>query len=119
MRHLSFRSSLEQYRQQAEQLLKDLQSGDPGALQDFKQWHPKVLDVRDAGLDIADAHLTVARAYDFRDWAALEEFVAGASKPDSPVARFEAAVDAVVDGDLQTLTLLMNDHPELATARST
>lgn len=38
---------------------------------------------------------------------------------DSPAARFETAVDAVVDGDLTTLSALLRDDPDLVRARST
>ncbi|MCY4012365.1 MAG: ankyrin repeat domain-containing protein [Gammaproteobacteria bacterium] len=53
------------------------------------------------------------------------ELLAGADAPLSPSrdfdfqARFEAAADAVVRGDLATLKALFTAHPELARARST
>jgi ankyrin repeat protein len=39
--------------------------------------------------------------------------------PESAVARFETAVEAVVDGDLTTLSALLRDDPDLVHARST
>ena len=39
--------------------------------------------------------------------------------PDAPAARFETAVDAVIDGDLTTLSALLRDDPDLIRARST
>jgi hypothetical protein len=39
--------------------------------------------------------------------------------PESAVARFETAVEAVIDGDLATLSALLRDDPDLIRARST
>jgi ankyrin repeat protein len=39
--------------------------------------------------------------------------------PESAVARFEAAVEAVIDGDVATLSTLLRDDPDLVRARST
>ena len=41
------------------------------------------------------------------------------SARDGDVARFEAAVEAVISGDLTALRSMLRDHPELARARST
>lgn len=60
----------------------------------------------------------VARMYDFRDWPALEQHAAAASQPGSAVHRFEAAVEAVIDGDIDGLDRRLRDHPELISARS-
>lgn len=65
-----------------------------------------------------DALLALARWYDFADWRRLMDYVEGAAQPGSPQARFEAAVDAVVDGDLATLSTLLREDPDLVRARS-
>jgi ankyrin repeat protein len=59
-----------------------------------------------------------ARSYDFRDWAALAEYVAAVTAERSPVYRFEAAVEAVIAGDAATLEALLREDPELVRARS-
>jgi ankyrin repeat protein len=85
--------------------------------------HPRfrdksVIDVKSAALDIADAQVVVARDYGFESWADLAEFTIAVSR-DGPVARFEAAVEAVVSGDIAVLESLLGENPELVRARST
>ena len=92
---LPFDAGLDEYRRQAEGLLRD-----------------------GAALDQADAELTVARRYDFGDWGCLAQYVDGVSLSDSPVHRFEAAVEAVVGGDLAGLGRMLVADPNLVMARS-
>jgi ankyrin repeat protein len=63
--------------------------------------------------------MAVARGHTFLDWPSLVAWVGAVNAPDSDVARFERAVEAVVDGDLEGLGALLAAHPELTTARST
>ena len=133
MEHLRFNAQLRGYVQQAEALLAGWQSGDRQAERIFRSKHPKFLDdkipwlerrmsdaeVRATPIDRDDALLAVARAYDFLDWASLVSWVEAVHVPGSPVARFEAAVDAIVDGDATTLARLLRDDPGLVHARST
>jgi ankyrin repeat protein len=130
---LPFRAGLDDYNKQAEQLLEAWKAGDPAALRIFHDRHPRFLDeqikwlpkrlsddeIRSAPLDLSDARLTVARWYDFQSWQALAEYVQAVTPQDSPVAKFESAVEAVVNGDLPTLQALLRDNPELVRARST
>jgi ankyrin repeat protein len=131
--HLSHRQPLDAYEQQAVDLLDAFRAGDDDAVRLVWHQHPRFLDteytwkprdiaeseVRSADLSLADAQLAIARAYDFLDWQRLAEFVGVASDPRSNVARFESAVDAVVSGDLPTLTALLRTSPDLVRARST
>jgi len=131
--HLSFRSKLEQYQKQAEELLEGYKSGDAEAIRCFKQCHPRFMDpkiawlpknvpdseVRSAALGLGDAQLTIARWYDFQSWPALAEFAEAASRDGSPVYQFESAVEAVIGGDAATLERLLREDPELVRARST
>jgi len=66
----------------------------------------------------ADARAIVAREHSFPDWESFAAFDAARRTPGSPVARFEAAVDAVVAGDETTLTRLLREDPALVRARS-
>ena len=130
---LPFRSSLEPYQKQARELLEAYKSGDPDAIRVIHEKHPRFLDaeipwlprnlpdseIRDAALDLAGAQLTIARWYDFRDWPALEAYVEAVTRENSPVAIFESAVEAVINGDVTTLASLLRDHLELVRARST
>jgi len=68
--------------------------------------------------EAGDARGIIASTHHFSTW---DEFVAHteAMKDNaSPVGRFEAAVDAIVGGDIATLTRLLRDAPELIRARS-
>jgi len=129
---LPFDAPLERYEQQADSLLAAFRAGDPEALSCFQHrlprflrsdvpWLPKDLsdaEVAATPLDENDARIALARRYDFRDWAALLEHVGAIAQKDSPVHRFEAAVDAVVAGDLPTLQALLRADSELVRARS-
>jgi hypothetical protein len=107
--------------------------GRSGAIQIVRQKHPRFLnpeipwlpkkmseaEVRSVTLDRADAQLAVARWYDFESWSRLAEYVEAVTRSDSPVSHFEAAVEAVIDGNVAALTSLLRDHPDLVHARST
>ncbi len=116
-------SRLEEYQRQAEELFAALGRGDDAAAWRFKWEHPRfkgqsIKDVRAATLDLADARTVIAQEHAFDRWLDLEEFVAAMAE-DGPVARFEAAVDAVVSGELEALRSMLRDHPELVRTRST
>jgi len=65
-----------------------------------------------------EARAIVAREHFFPSWDAFAAFAAARRDPRSPIARFETAAEAVVDGDLETLTRLLREDPELVRARS-
>lgn len=120
---ISCRAPLTAYERQAEALFAALAADEEDAAWCFKWMHPRfrgkgVEDVKAAELDAGDARLVVAQEHAFEDWDALTEFTE-AVRRDGPVARFEAAVEAVVDGDVGALRSLLREHPELARARST
>jgi ankyrin repeat protein len=130
---LPFQAGLRDYQTQADDLLAAFSARDEGAIRIVVHNHPRFLrtdvpwlpkemtaaDIQSVSFDIADARMAVARWYDFADWQRLEEYVAAVTRPDSPVAKFEAAVEAVVDGHVDVLQDLLRANPELAHARST
>ena len=132
MKPLPFRARLEDYEQQARQLLDGHRTGDAYAIRIIHENHPRFLDetitwrpkfmssadIQQAPFDLDDARLALARWYTFADWTALKEYVDAVSV-DGPVFWFESAVEAIVNGDLATLRTLLRDHPELIRARST
>jgi ankyrin repeat protein len=65
-----------------------------------------------------DARAIIAREHFFADWEGYAAHAAARRDPGSPTARFEAAVDAVVDGDLDALTRALREDPALVRARS-
>src|SRR5207237_5065787 len=99
-----YRAALDEYQQQAEALFDALKAGDEAAAWRFKWMHSRfrgqsVADVRAATLDLADAQAVVAHEYAFETWADLAESTE-AMRRAGPVARFEAAVEAVIAGDV-------------------
>jgi len=72
-----------------------------------------------ASFTLADAQYLLADAHGFESWAAFVrhlETMSGAHADNDP---FEAAADAVVNGDLAALESLVRTHPDLVRARST
>jgi ankyrin repeat protein len=67
------------------------------------------------GLTLADAQFLIAQAHSFENWARFADHVRGDSPNETP---FEAAADAVVDGNLAALARLIEAHPELIRAQS-
>jgi Ankyrin repeats (many copies) len=126
-----FRSPLSAYEQQADRLLAAHRAADPAAIDLFHRKDPRFLDekikwrpkfipdskIRAAVLSLDDARLAIARNYDFLDWPALVGFVDAVSQ-DGPVHEFEAAVEAVVAGDLGFLQHALRRAPALVQARS-
>ena len=68
---------------------------------------------------LADAQFMIARAHGFESWARLLKHLTALTKKDSAIARFEAAADAIIKGDIKTLKRLLRDDPNLVHARST
>ncbi len=120
---LPYHAALEEYHQQAEKLLHALTSHDEAAAWRVKWLHPRsrgksVTDVKAATLDLADAQVVVAHEHAFENWADLARFTDAVSR-DRAVSRFEAAVDAVISGDVAVLRALLREDPELIRAHST
>jgi hypothetical protein len=120
---LPFRARLLDYLRQAERTLDALMSGDEPTAWRFKWMHPRfrglgIAEVRAAKLTLEDARLLVAREYFLEDWDALARFATEAVG-NGPVARFEAAVEAVIEGDRVALERKLRAEPVLVHARST
>lgn len=130
---LPFRSTTAEYQRQADDLFAGLQSGAADAIEIFRTKHPRCLDdkipwlskhqsdaeIRGAGFTPDDARLAVARWYDYADWARLVEHVEAVLQSGSPVSRFEAAAEAVIDGHAEALAALLREDGDLIRARST
>jgi ankyrin repeat protein len=126
-----FGSPLSAYEQQAESLLAGHRAADAAAIDLFHRKHPDFLDekikwrpkfipdseIRDAALSLDDAQLAIARHYDFLDWPSLGAHVEAVLQH-GPVFEFEAAVEAVVNGDLAALEDALRRDPALVSARS-
>jgi ankyrin repeat protein len=130
---LPFDAPLIEYEKQASALHDGWRRSDGGAVRLFRERHPKFLrddvpwlsrdlsdeEVRAMSVDEGDARQAVARWYDFATWETLVEYVDAVTITGSDVYRFESAVETVVSGDVEALSTLLRDHPELVRARST
>jgi hypothetical protein len=130
---LPFRSSMEQYENQAKDLVKAYRSSDPEAMRCIRQLHPRLRgragtndrneltdsEIRSARVTLADAQSVVARWYGFDGWPKLAEFVEAVTREASLVWQFESAVEAIITGDVATLKSLVRANSELVRARST
>src|SRR5436190_5710099 len=65
-----------------------------------------------------DARSIIARNHQFESWEQYAAFAEVVKDRRSPAGRFEAAVDAIVAGDVATLQRLLRADPELIHARS-
>ncbi len=132
--------SQEQFDKLAQDLVAAYNSADTGALQRIANhyrlqtpqgglWSATVDQLRAgvrqrlrrtrlAKLSLADARRVVAQEEGFETWKPLTRFLAELEHPDAPIARFEAAVEAIITGEAATLERLLRDHPELIRARS-
>jgi hypothetical protein len=79
----------------------------------------KQTNERAARCTLTSAQFFVARGHGFSSWPKFAKHLEALERADSPVSTFEAAVDAIVNGDLARLEKLMSENPELARARST
>jgi hypothetical protein len=131
--HLPYNAPLSAYQAQADALLAGWRAGDDEAVRFFWQRHPRfrrpdVLwlpkqiekeDVLKEPMTVDDARLALAYWYDFRDWEALSEWVGATTDATSDVPPFEAAVEAVINGNAPTLEQMLRAYPDLVRARST
>ncbi|MBL8983323.1 MAG: ankyrin repeat domain-containing protein, partial [Gemmatimonadetes bacterium] len=123
---------LEAYERQAATVLAAFHAKDAATIDAVHHAHPRFLDdtvtwlprplsreeIATAPFTIDDARLAVARTYSFADWEALAEHVAAVRNTTSPTHRFEAAVQAVVDGRIDDLAHLLTLDAGLVHARS-
>jgi ankyrin repeat protein len=119
-RPLPPRPSEEQYKKQAKDLVKACRAGDHEALRrlnDQPAYDESTARVTASTCRLADAQFTVAREYGFKSWPRFAEHLRGLVQ--GPVGHYEAAVDAIVTGDLPALESLLDTHPELVRTRST
>ena len=84
-----------------------------------RRWLTRQRDDRRTRCLLADAQLFVAREHGFASWPKFAGHVEQLRQHDSPVANYEATADAVVSGDITTVSRLLRTHPDLVRARST
>lgn len=113
----------EHYEKQAAALVDTCRSIHHDSVKYVRKYHPEPekftqLNRPDANFGPDDARLVVAREHGFVDWPAFLQHIADQKEPGSQVAKFERAVDAVVNGDLPVLQELLQDNPAIVYERS-
>jgi ankyrin repeat protein len=68
---------------------------------------------------LADAQFMIARAHGFSGWPRFAKYLDALSQKTSSIARFEAAVEAIVAGKVTTLKRLLREDRKLVQMRST
>ncbi|HWY47699.1 MAG TPA: ankyrin repeat domain-containing protein [Bryobacteraceae bacterium] len=126
------RPNLEQYKKLAKDLQHASRSSDPDSA--VRDWAARWAPAQDLGFawpkfrgadegatccKLADAQLFIARAHGFASWPKFARHVEALARENSPVSKFEEAVDAIVSGDLPGLEKLLSASPDLLHARST
>ncbi len=125
------RPNLEQYKKLAKDLQRASRSSDPRGIRDWAaRWSPAPdwgdhwrkfggMNEGATRCKLADAQLFIARAHGFASWPKFARHVEALARENSPVSKFEEAVDAIVSGDLPGLQKLLSESPDLARVRST
>lgn len=103
-------------------------AGDAGTLERLLRDHPELFQkypppaYGSGGLtpdySPGEAREILAREHHFQSWAEFEKHLKARRRSGSPVARFEAAVEAIINGDEAALERLLRDDPGLVRARS-
>ena len=68
---------------------------------------------------LAEAQLFIARSHGFESWSRFAKHLNALAQKSSPIARFESAAEAIVNGRLAKLKRLLREDPRLVRARST
>lgn len=144
---LPLRPNLEQYKKLAKELLSTGRSSQTDAIRNWStNWVKSLVErsgieitpqlpvrtdgwIRDVanfaqarlldGSKLSDAQFVIARSHGFPSWAKFVRHIHNATDTNSLEARFEAAADAIVTGDVSTLKQLLRENPGLARQRST
>jgi len=116
------RPNLEQYKK----LARDLQHASTGSIAEWaSRWPGDAARIeqhwREFGKSpctLTEAQFFLARQHGFASWSRFAEHVEALAEKSSGVSQFEAAADAIVSGDMQTLGALLSANPELVLQRS-
>lgn len=112
---LPARPNLEQLKNQAKDLLKSHNSGDPEAHQRIRENHPEwskssAPEIRAAKLSLGDAQLVIAREYGFTSWPKLKAHVESLAPAADSMQILKAAV---VANDTAGTARALEQYPEL------
>lgn len=114
--------SLEQYKKQAKDLVKNRKSSDPESIQRIRQHHPRFdklsdSDILNTRFVLADAQLVIAREHGFESWPRFAKHIGRITRGRLPAALWKSAEEALITGDVGTLERLLRENPELRKQR--
>ena len=140
------RPNLEQYRKLAKDLLRACKKGTDEAIGQWtERWAGRVAELQGrpaadfqaparrvlrqwrtpqepqgstTGCTLAGAQFLLAQLHGFANWPKFARHLEGIERAGSTVSLFEAAIDAIVSGDLSALRKLLAANPDLARERS-
>lgn len=121
------RPNLEQYKKLAKELVRACKAGTIAAWAEAwvgARWAKMVGDFASRKMTstrtcvLADAQFVIARTYGFVSWPKFATHIQSLANAGTRDARFEAAADAIVNGDIATLKRLLDEGPDLIRARS-
>jgi ankyrin repeat protein len=129
---LPSKPNLVQFETQARELAKTFRSADSETMYLIGQRHPRLPgrpntndrnavsddDIRRTKVTVSDARAIIAGVHHFESWADFTKHIRALNQKNSATARFEAAADAIVNGDAKTLHKLLRATPELIGMRS-
>ena len=120
------------YTRQAKDLARNFRTADPETMYLIRQRHPRLPgrpntndrnpvtddDIRRTKVSISDARAIIAGVHHFESWFDFKNHIRELNQKGSATARFEAAADAIVNGDAKKLHKLLRANPELIRMRS-
>ena len=129
---LPLKPNLAEFEKQARELAKNFRSADSETMYLIRQRHPRLPgrpntndrnpvtddDIRRAKVTLSDARAIIAGVHHFESWDDFAQHIRRLNQKDSPIAQFEAAADAIVNGDAKTLRKVLRANPELIRMRS-
>jgi len=98
-RHFPVRPNLDQLRNQAKDLLRAIRQGDPAAVAELRQYHPKQAYIDPTKAKLADAQAALARSYGLPSWPRLVKAC--------------RMTDAIWRGDVDAVRALVLKDPRL------
>ncbi len=115
-KELPARPSLEQYKKQAKDLVKNQKSGDSEAKRRIGQHNPHF---QSASFALADAQLVIAREHGFESWPKFAKHIQALTSESHPRAAFIIAACAPLDsghasGTLERAEAILASHPDIA-----
>jgi len=114
LRPLPARPNLEQYKKQAKELVKAHRAGTEEATYRATRF----LERAQKQLALTDAQFVIAREHGFASWPKFAAHLKTLQNENSPAAAFEAAADAIAQGDDELLHQLLRRNPQIVLMRS-